>query len=134
MCFVCVSLLSQRLAPHSIPNVTAGHSNRVFSLKFCPDDENLLVSGGWDNTVQVWDIRVGHSVRSIFGPHVAGDSVDVTGQTVLTGSWRPEKCLQVRLAHVSQWVWWCGCRYAVPVTVPSRCHATDVGPGHRRAD
>lgn len=68
----------------------------MFSLKFVPDDENLLVSGGWDNTVQVWDIRAGHSVRSIFGPHVAGDSVDVVGDTVLTGSWRPEKCLQVR--------------------------------------
>ena len=33
--------------------VTPGHSNRVFSLKFNPDDPNLLVSGGWDNTVQV---------------------------------------------------------------------------------
>lgn len=77
-----------------IPNVTAGHSNRVFSLKFVPDDENLLVSGGWDNTVQVWDIRAGHSVRSIFGPHVAGDSVDCANGVVLTGSWRPEECLQ----------------------------------------
>ena len=30
-----------------------GHSNRVFSLKFKPDDPNLLISGGWDDTVQV---------------------------------------------------------------------------------
>lgn len=34
-----------------------GHSNRVFSVKFDKDDENLLVSGGWDNTIQIWDLR-----------------------------------------------------------------------------
>jgi hypothetical protein len=32
-----------------------GHSNRVFSLKFCNEDENMLLSAGWDNTVQVMD-------------------------------------------------------------------------------
>ena len=30
-----------------------GHSNRVFSLKYCNEDENILLSAGWDNTVQV---------------------------------------------------------------------------------
>ena len=40
------------------PSVSAGHSNRIFSIKFHPSDENILVSGGWDNTVQVWDVRV----------------------------------------------------------------------------
>lgn len=34
-----------------------GHSNRVFALKFSKDDPNLLVSGGWDNTLIMWDIR-----------------------------------------------------------------------------
>ena len=28
-----------------------GHSNRVFSVKFHPDDANILVSGGWDRTL-----------------------------------------------------------------------------------
>ena len=56
-----------------------GHSNRVFSVKYVPGDENTVVSGGWDNTVQIWDIRTGASVRSFYGPHVCGDSVDVVG-------------------------------------------------------
>lgn len=30
-----------------------GHSNRVFSLKFCAQDDHMLLSAGWDNTVQV---------------------------------------------------------------------------------
>eukprot|EP00294_Goniomonas_avonlea_P011291 CAMPEP_0114559976 /NCGR_PEP_ID=MMETSP0114-20121206/11207_1 /TAXON_ID=31324 /ORGANISM="Goniomonas sp, Strain m" /LENGTH=402 /DNA_ID=CAMNT_0001745479 /DNA_START=9 /DNA_END=1218 /DNA_ORIENTATION=+ len=72
-----------------------GHSNRVFSLKFGITDENLLLSGGWDNTIQIWDLRDVHPVRSIFGPHICGDSVDLRDNTVLTGSWRLENPLQV---------------------------------------
>lgn len=47
----------------------------------------VLLTGGWDNTVQFWDMRVGHSVKSIFGPHISGDSLDICGDEVLTGSW-----------------------------------------------
>ena len=72
-----------------------GHANRVFSLKFFPDDENILMSAGWDNTVQLWDLRMDDAVRSIFGPHICGDAVDVDGNTVVTGSWRPENQLQL---------------------------------------
>jgi WD40 repeat protein len=49
--------------------VTAGHVSRVFALKFHPMDRNLVISGGWDNTIQVWDLRCDHAIRSIFGPH-----------------------------------------------------------------
>jgi COMPASS component SWD3 len=28
-----------------------GHSNRIFCTKFNPADPNMLVSGGWDNTI-----------------------------------------------------------------------------------
>ena len=31
---------------------SAGHSNRIFSLKFVPQDPQLLLSAGWDNTIQ----------------------------------------------------------------------------------
>ena len=30
----------------------AGHSNRIFALKFTPDDPKMLLSAGWDNTVR----------------------------------------------------------------------------------
>ncbi|KAJ3059092.1 hypothetical protein HK102_010163, partial [Quaeritorhiza haematococci] len=32
--------------------LTAGHSNRIFSVKFHPKDPNILITGGWDNTIQ----------------------------------------------------------------------------------
>lgn len=76
--------------------LTAGHSNRVFSLKFFPEDDNTIVSGGWDNTLQIWDLRAGHSVRGIYGPHLAGDAIDINGRNeILTGSWRPESPLEL---------------------------------------
>eukprot|EP00927_Polykrikos_kofoidii_P002643 TRINITY_DN11061_c0_g2_i1.p1 TRINITY_DN11061_c0_g2~~TRINITY_DN11061_c0_g2_i1.p1 ORF type:complete len:363 (+),score=67.92 TRINITY_DN11061_c0_g2_i1:146-1234(+) len=75
---------------------TAGHSNRVFSLKYHPQHPHILLSGGWDNTVQMWDTRKGHSVASIWNCYLCGDAVDFSadGETILTGSWRTEDSLQ----------------------------------------
>jgi len=73
-----------------------GHSNRVYALKWHPRDAHTLLSGGWDNTVQFWDDRTGTSVRSLFGPHLCGDALDInsTGSEILTGSWREDNALQ----------------------------------------
>ena len=64
------------------------HSNRIFSLVFGKNqsNENLLVSGGWDNTLKFYDIRSDKIVNSILGPHIVGDSIDLKGNYILTGS------------------------------------------------
>lgn len=72
----------------------AGHSLKVISCKFDKDDENILVSGGWDHTIQVWDLREGQSVRNIYGPKIYGDAIDVHEGLILTGSCRPDNQLQ----------------------------------------
>ncbi|KAJ3123962.1 hypothetical protein HK100_011425 [Physocladia obscura] len=75
----------------------AGHSSRVFSVKFHPSDTNMLISGGWDNTIQFWDIRVGHSVRAIYGPHICGtDALDISpdGSLILAASFAKSDQLQ----------------------------------------
>jgi len=81
-------------------NAGTGHSSRIFSVLWHPleGEGNILASGGWDNTVQVWDTRVGASVRSLFGAHLCGDALQVSpdGRLALTGSWRPDDALQVR--------------------------------------
>lgn len=72
-----------------------GHSNRIFSLKYSPLDPNLIVSAGWDNTLYFWDVRDSKSFGSIYGPSVSGDSLDIKGKTVLTGSWRSKDQLEL---------------------------------------
>ena len=71
-----------------------GHSNRIFAVRYNTEDENIIISGGWDNTIQIWDVRTGQAVRSIFGPHLCGDALDIKDGCILTGSWRPADQIQ----------------------------------------
>lgn len=52
-----------------------GHSNRIFCTKFNPADNNMVVSGGWDNTIVVYDVRYRGPVHAFWGPHICGDSI-----------------------------------------------------------
>lgn len=72
-----------------------GHSNRVFALNFSKENPNLLASGGWDNTVQFYDVRQCSITNSIYGPHICGDALDMKGDYLLTGSWAIENQLQL---------------------------------------
>jgi len=77
-----------------------GHSNRVFCVKFDPEDPNFVISGGWDNNIKVWDIRTKSPVRSLYGPYVCGDSIDITYEigdepVLLSGSYRDSRTLQL---------------------------------------
>ncbi|KAI9179203.1 hypothetical protein H9P43_005865 [Blastocladiella emersonii ATCC 22665] len=67
---------------------SAGHTNRIFCLRWHPKRPELLISGGWDSTIQIWDRRAGLSLRSIFRPHVCGDALDwdESGTKILAGS------------------------------------------------
>lgn len=72
-----------------------GHANRIFSIKFNPDDPNVIVSGGWDNTLYFWDIRESRSFASMYGPAITGDTLDIKGNYVLTGSWRNKDQIEI---------------------------------------
>jgi len=60
-------------------------------------NSNMLASGGWDNTVQIYDIRKKGPVGSIYGPHICGDAIDYynDGFTLLTGSYRQDNVLEL---------------------------------------
>ena len=64
-----------------------GHTNRIFCAKFINEDPNMIISGGWDKNVKIWDTRSSQCVRSIVGPFIAGDAIDVHDGLILTGQW-----------------------------------------------
>jgi WD40 repeat protein len=87
-----------------------GHSSRVHSVVFARGNNDLLLTGGWDMRVLVWDIRQGRAVLGLGGPNICGDSVDICGNNILTGSWRidhPLELWDVRNADapISSGVW-----------------------------
>jgi WD40 repeat protein len=63
----------------------------VVAVKFDKEDENLLISGGWDYTIKVWDIREPNPCRYIYGPYICGDSLDLHEGYILAGSFRAEQ-------------------------------------------
>ncbi|XP_062837567.1 probable serine/threonine-protein kinase PkwA [Anolis carolinensis] len=74
----------------------SGHSRRVFALRFHPEELHLFLTGGWDNSVKVWDKRVAKGAQSVInGPHICGPGIDIKGDLVLTASWIPHNALQL---------------------------------------
>ncbi|KAJ3361334.1 hypothetical protein GGF31_002261 [Allomyces arbusculus] len=85
--------LTHELAHGARDAHAAGHSNRVFCLRWHPRDPNTLASGGWDSTIQIWDLASGTAVRAIYGPHICGIALDwdESGSKLVAGSARPPR-------------------------------------------
>ena len=72
------------------------HVNRIFCVKCLKKDHNVFFSGGWDSTVQIWDVRVPQgSVRKICGPSISSDSLDIKGNDLLVGNYKNTDIVQL---------------------------------------
>ena len=71
------------------------HSNRIFSVKFSNIDNNLLLSGGWDNTILLYDLRAKEVQSYLYGPHICGDGMDLKDYLLLTVSWAKNDQIQL---------------------------------------
>eukprot|EP00053_Salpingoeca_punica_P003288 m.42285 g.42285 ORF g.42285 m.42285 type:complete len:348 (-) comp12092_c0_seq3:38-1081(-) len=83
---------------HGIDNGVApeGHTNRVFALAFHPSDPKTLVSGGWDKTVQVWDVEKKAPLAYFYGPFLGGNGLCINkAGEVLCGSYSDKKPLEI---------------------------------------
>ncbi|KAK7867843.1 hypothetical protein R5R35_003519 [Gryllus longicercus] len=63
--------------PTDLPEAVDGHVSRVFSGCFNPAMPYEFITGGWDDTIQVWDTRVNQSIRHMSGAHICGDGLDI---------------------------------------------------------
>ena len=69
-------------------NGEPGHSLRVFCAKFSKENDNVIISGGWDKNIKMWDTRTGAIERNICGPFICGDAIDIHDGYILTGSYQ----------------------------------------------
>lgn len=63
-----------------------GHGQRIMCIKGHPTNPDWILSSGWDNTLKIYDIEVGGPIANIGGPKCTGDSIDIMGDMILTGS------------------------------------------------
>ena len=70
-----------------------GHSNRICSLSYFK--ENLIMTGGWDNNIYIWDVRTSEVVRSFHGVNLEGDSVDIFADHVMCVDTSPHEQMKV---------------------------------------
>lgn len=72
-----------------------GHSNRIFSAKFKNRDPNMLITGGWDSSIFIWDVREPKNVAAFVGPNVSGDTIDTKDNVMLIGSHRARDSIEL---------------------------------------
>lgn len=72
-----------------------GHTASIQSLRWPSPD--VIVSGGWDYTVLVWDVRAARAQRRLYGPYLCGDGLDVSPdcRTLATASTRAKDQLEL---------------------------------------
>lgn len=78
---------------HSVGDT--GHTNRVFSVRFYPNDDNMLVSGGWDNKIVFWDLRQEKPAHTLLNKMICGDSIDIKNGSMLSCSWQEKDPIQI---------------------------------------
>ena len=62
------------------------HQNRIYSLKFLPESSTTLISGSWDQNINIWDLRASKCVGSFIGGKLSGDSLDYKNGKILVGT------------------------------------------------
>lgn len=73
--------------------VVPGHGSRVYCVKFDPDNSNMVVTGGWDYRLILWDLRQKQPIDFIPGPLTCGDGIDIFDDTILAASWTDKEQL-----------------------------------------
>ncbi|CAG9865391.1 unnamed protein product [Phyllotreta striolata] len=81
----------------SYPDRQDGPTSRVFAAVWHPKNNYELLTGGWDDTIQFWDLRQPYGIRHIAGCHICGEGIDIhpKGHEILVCSHQTSDALQL---------------------------------------
>jgi hypothetical protein len=54
-----------------------------------------LVSGGWDDNIFLWDLRMNKVARHFHGIHTCGESIDSKGEILVCGNHMPDDQIKI---------------------------------------
>ena len=79
------SVLTKDVSDHNL-HVGLGHSSYVTSVAITPDGK-YIVSGSWESTIKLWDIKSGEEIRTFKGHSNSVFSVAITpdGKYIVSG-------------------------------------------------
>ena len=81
----------------------------IACLRHHPEDPNLFVTGGWDASIKLYDVRQNGAIASLMtSGSICGDSIDMYEDMIVTGSNKSSKgCMQMfsfsRKCLVHEW-------------------------------
>ena len=67
----------------------------IYDIVYHPSNSNIILSATGKDSVLIWDIRSGNVERTILGPHIRGNGLDIHDNTVLTASYRESKQIEM---------------------------------------
>lgn len=66
---------------------TTGHLDQIHSVVFDKSDNNVVLTGGRDKRILLWDVRTSQCSQMVVEPLILGDAVDIRGNNIICGSY-----------------------------------------------
>lgn len=86
-------LMKSTIAPSPISRSSTSQST-IFSIVYHPINSNIIATATGKDGVFFWDLRTSNIERTLNGPHIRGNGLDIHDNTILTASYRDNKQIE----------------------------------------
>lgn len=86
-------LMKSTITPSPISR-SSNCQTSIYSIVYHPINSNIIAAATGKDGVFFWDLRTGNIEKTINGPHIRGNSLDMHDNTILTASYRDNKQIE----------------------------------------